>query len=180
MDNNETEFSIMSPELNFHWRILHCAGGDEFEIGNWLEKHREKCYVPSFEMRCRPRIRGGSVRRTRVVPLFPGYLFAQIDSEARTMALIGQRYIARVIPSRPVESSVIDFVAATAKWETERNMAGIKIRPVKRGDRMKILDGIREGESVEVLKAKMNRIIAPMIWFNREVATEIKIERVAS
>lgn len=122
-----------------HWYVIHTQTGAEEKAASHLANQAFEVYLPRIRKRWR------HARRTRTVlrPLFPRYLFVQIDVDEQAWRSIrGTIGVSQIICQGerplPIEQTVIDEIRAR---EDEDGLVTLQADRLKRGDRLRMLEG---------------------------------------
>jgi transcription antitermination factor NusG len=158
---------------NLSWYALQVRLRREFSIASALRVKGYEVLNPSY-----PCTRTLSDRkRTAEAPLFPGYLFCQIDLADRSVSVIRTPGVIRIVGSGPtpmsVESVEIDSLRKIMQ-------SGLPARPhpyLPVGSRVEITGGPLEGAVGEILEENSGPSLAVSVsLLRRSVAVQLRRE----
>ena len=116
-------------------------------------------HCPVYQKKYRTGLRARVFLRTKIEPLFPGYLFVRSDAAftkdlfetSKVRLMVFRKQLLTEQQMAVINSTALDLTLAQSK-------AG-GVLPIKRGAVMQILHGAMQGDSVEVLEAKKDSLL---------------------
>jgi len=173
----------------FCWYAVHTYSGYEKSVKKALtflsETQRElegkvaRIYVPTEQVKFR-RADGRETKRDR--PLFPGYVFLQLELTPDVVRLCSDapKVIGFVKSGNDLQSFTDEEIAAIEEGKEERRQAGVRDVPFSVGDRVRIVEGLFAPFSgaVEDVSADKKRLKVTVGIFGRPVPVELAFDQV--
>jgi transcription antitermination factor NusG len=132
------------------WNAVRVFAGSELEVSARMSAAGVDAYCPSFRERRRNRYGNRGVIVSTERPLFPGWMFARIDSGFRTQAFERGRCKITVFRQSRLDDSQIEAVRSTAVM-----MTGVSDRTkIVPGAFVELWRGVLKGESAQVLMTR--------------------------
>ena len=140
------------------WHVVSVSTRQEIETASRINSAGFIAHCPVYQKKYRTGRRARVFLRTKIEPLFPGYLFVRSDAAfqkdffetSKVRLMVFRKQLLTEQQMAVINSTALDLTMAQSKT------AGAL--PIKRGDVMQILHGAMQGEPVEVLEARRERI----------------------
>jgi len=173
----------------FSWYAVHTYSGFEksvmkaltflSETQKELEDKIARIYVPTEQVKSR-RADGREMKRER--PLFPGYVFLQLELTPDVERLCSEapKVIGFVKSGNDLQSFTDEEIAAIEAGKEERRQAGARDVPFSVGDRVRIVEGLFAPFSgaVEDVSADKKRLKVTVGIFGRPIPVELAFDQV--
>ncbi len=161
------------------WYVVQTLARAEERADLNLRRQGFKSYLPRLRRERR------HARRTDMVltPLFPGYLFVQLDLQRQAWRSINGTYgVSRLIcrGERPAAAPG-SFVADLMEREDERGFITLEPRPFKKGETLQFVSGaMKDCLGLYEGMAARERVIVLLDLLGRKVRVEASIQTVAA
>lgn len=153
------------------WSVVRVTGGSEFAVVAAMIAAEVEAYCPAYTERRPKRYghRGEFIETTK--PLYPTYIFAKIDSRARTEPFETSRIRISVLALNAVSEAVVESVRAIAE-EASKVCVERRIEP---GDFVTMLYGVLKGESARVVRVRGQQALIDIQRDGRRVLLQTKL-----
>ena len=140
------------------WHVVSVSTRQEIETASRINSAGFVAHCPTYQKKY-ARHRGGRYfSRSLTVPLFPGYIFVSVDDAFRKDLFERANLRLMVFRKNMISEGQMAVINSTALDLTLAQSKTHRVLPIKRGDVMQILHGAMQGEPVEVLEARREKI----------------------
>ena len=170
--NMESNSMDHCPVENTAWYAVRTRSNFENKVLRQLQGRAITAFLPKVWIWSRRRDR----RKKISVPLFPGYLFVQVELDAQTHLDVVQAAGAVNmvgVKGKPVPVADNEMANLQVLDGTDRSLKQLK--GLKQGDKLMIVDGPLQGliGTYQRLKDKSARLIVGLSLLNQSVAVEL-------
>ena len=140
------------------WHVVSVSTRQEIETAARINSAGFIAHCPVYQKKYRATRRDKHFFKTRIEPLFPAYIFIRPDAAFRIDKFETSKARLSVFWKTLLTDDVMAVINSTALDLTMAQSKTAGVLPIKRGDVMQILHGAMQGEPVEVLEARRERI----------------------
>ena len=160
------------------WYVIHAQTRKEMEVEMALQRLGLEIFLPMVTVPSRRRDRKVTLR----VPLFPGYLFINVQLDTSIFhKIIKAQYVFRLLGNdRPTSIPEVEVEGIKAIVSGERLYYPCHF--LKKGKKVRVIDGPLAGVEGIILKRReqKHRLVVGVELFRRSVAVELDDEAVES
>ncbi len=158
------------------WHVVSVNSRSELEITQRISDAGFIAVCPTWVRRSTRSRNGKHLISTKIEVLFPRYLFVAENNDFRPERFESSKTRLTVFRKRLLTDEALSMIQSTA---LDLTMAQQKVThgiAIKRGDMMQILHGALQGEPVEVLQVRKDRILIRLKRLERFTSVEIGAE----
>lgn len=158
-----------------NWHVVSLNSKMELETAQRISDAGFIASCPVWIKKCGHHRNGKHIFQTRVEVLFPRYFFVAQDDAFRKEKFETSKVRLTVFRKRLLNDEAISMINSTA---LELTMAQSKVPhgiAIKRGDVMQILHGALQGEPVEILHVRKERVLIRLKRAGFESASSVEI-----
>ena len=155
------------------WHVVSVNSRTELEITKRISDAGFISHCPTWVRKCGHHIGGRHFFKTRIEVLFPTYLFVAEDIGFRKEEFESSKTRLTVFRKRLLTDEAMAMINSTANDLTAAQSKMTHSLTIKRGDVMQVLHGALQGEPVEVLQVRRDRILIRLKRVERFTQVEI-------
>jgi transcription antitermination factor NusG len=158
------------------WCPAYCRPRTEKVVADYCERHGIPCYLPLLRRRKRYQRRTVETH----LPMFPGYVFVQLDPDTRTTFLECHRIVHIVNVDENQERILVAELTELQHLEAAQEEVDLEVMPdIKPGMQITITDGPLKGTTGVVEKRKgRTRVTVNVEMLGRSVVAEMDLGEV--
>jgi transcription antitermination factor NusG len=155
------------------WCPAYCRPRTEKVVADYCQRHDIPCYLPLLRRRKRYQRRTVETH----LPMFPGYVFVQLDPDTRTTFLECHRIVHIVPVNENQERGLIAELTELQRLEAAQSTLDLEVMPnIRPGMQVTITDGPLKGTTGIVEKRKgKTRVTVNVEMLGRSVVAEMDL-----
>lgn len=157
-----------------HWYALHTASNCEAKVAKYLRAFDVEAFLPDYPSRRQWNDRVKTIRR----PLFPGYLFCQLQNKLPSEAWCAPG-LAHIVSSAGVPAPIPEEEIDAVRRLVESGLVVCGFPMLKTGERVRMRSGPLKGLEGHLERIKSQfRLVVSVELLSRSIATEVGWETI--
>lgn len=157
------------------WHVVSVTSRMELDTVARINSGGFVAHCPTYQKKYRAGRRSRIFLRTRIEPLFTGYIFVRENAAFRKDNFENSKVRLMVFRKTLLTEAQMTVINSTALELTMASQEFPMACPVKPGDILQILHGAMQGDDVEVLRARKDQVLVSFkrragwrpAWINR-------------
>lgn len=145
--------------VNSGWHVVSVTSRMELDTVARINSGGFVAHCPTYQKKYRAGRRSRIFLRTRIEPLFTGYIFVRADAAFRKDKFETSKVRLMVFRKSLLTEEQMTVINSTALELTMASHQSSAAFPIRPGEIMQILHGAMQGDHVEVLRARKDQIL---------------------